>query len=81
MKFTFPIDFEAGDLGYVQTTEAVFLGDMIDPEATASFVGINANGFQITREILVAMTSEAEVQEMEAEASTYFYRAYGANAA
>ena len=49
------IDFEAGDLGYIQAS-ATF---ETDDEGVTYFTRINANGFEISREILVQMTSNA----------------------
>ena len=64
------IDFEAGDLGYIQAI-ATF---ETDDEGVTYFTRINANGFEISREILVKMTSNAEVEALEKWASEEFSR-------
>lgn len=64
------IDFEAGDLGYIQA-QATF---ETDDEGVTHFVCINANGFEISREILVQMTSAAEVEKWEDWAADEFSR-------
>ena len=64
------IDFEAGDLGYIQAS-ALF---ETDDEGTTYFTHISANGFLIDRDILVKMTSTAEVEAWEQWASEEFSR-------
>ena len=64
------IEFEAGDLGYIQAS-ALF---ETDDEGVTYFARINANGFEISREILVQMTSAAEVEKWEDWAAEEFSR-------